>query len=292
MSSIADALKAATARLTAGGVPEARLEARVLAGEAFGLSREALLARDDQTARAEDLARFDDFVARRIAGEPTARLLGRQEFWSLEFGLGPETLIPRGDSETIVEAALASISDRAVPLRLIDFGTGSGCLLLALLSELPNATGLGIDASAETLEVAARNAKRLGLASRASFQRGDWGHGLAGPFDLIVSNPPYIRDGDIAGLATEVARFEPRRALAGGADGLDCYRALASDLSRLLAPGGQAVLEIGQGQADEVEMIMAAAGLTPADRRADLAGIVRALRFTRKKTSEFVGSSR
>lgn len=281
MSSIAAALKAAAARLTAAGVPEPRLESRVLAGEAFGLSREALLARGDQAARPEDLARLGDLVARRIAGEPTARLLGRQEFWSLEFGLGPETLIPRADSETIVEAALAGIPDRAAPLRLVDFGTGSGCLLLALLSELPNATGLGIDASAETLAVAARNAERLGLAARAGFQLGDWGRGLRGPFDLIVGNPPYIRDGEIAALAPEVARFEPRRALAGGADGLACYRALAPDIARLLAPGGVAVLEIGQGQAAEVEAILAAAGLRPAGRRADLAGIDRGLSFTR-----------
>ncbi len=278
---ITEALRDAAARLTAAGVAQARLESRVLAGDAFGLSRESLLARGDQTARPEDLARLSDLVARRIGGEPTARLLGRQEFWSLEFGLGPETLIPRADSETIVEAALAAIADRDAPLRLVDFGTGSGCLLLALLSELPNAQGLGIDASGETLAVAARNAERLGLAARAEFCPGDWGQGLSGPFDLIVSNPPYIRDGDIAGLATEVARFEPRRALAGGADGLDCYRALAPDIARLLKTGGQAVMEIGQGQVDEVDAIMAAAGLKPAGCRADLAGIVRALSFTR-----------
>jgi release factor glutamine methyltransferase len=278
---IAEALRAAAARLAAAGMSEARLESRVLVGAAFGLAREALLARGDQAARPEDLARLDDLVARRIGGEPTARLLGRQEFWSLDLGLGPETLIPRADSETIVEAALAAIADRAAPLRLLDFGTGSGCLLLALLSELPQATGLGIDASAATLAVAAANAERLGLAARAAFRLGDWGRGLSGPFDLIVSNPPYIRDGDIAGLAPEVARFEPRRALAGGDDGLACYRALAPDLARLLAPGGRAVLEIGQGQADEVEAILAAAGLTPAGRRADLAGIDRALSVTR-----------
>lgn len=278
---LAEALRAAAARLTAAGLPAARLDSRVLAGEAFGLSRESLLARDDQRLRPEDLARLDDLVARRIAGEPTARLLGRQEFWSLEFALGPDTLIPRADSETVVEAALAGVTDRAAPLRLIDFGTGSGCLLLALLSELPKATGLGIDASAETLAVAARNAERLGLAARAAFQLGDWGQGLSGPFDLIVSNPPYIRDGEIAGLAPEVARFEPRRALAGGADGLDCYRALAPDIARLLAPGGLAVLEVGQGQADAVEAILAATGLKPASRRADLAGIDRAISFTR-----------
>jgi len=278
---VAEALRAAAARLTAAGLPAARLESRVLAGEAFGLSRESLLTRDDQTARPEDLARLDELVARRIGGEPTARLLGRQEFWSLEFGLGPDTLIPRADSETIVEAALAGIQDHDAPLRLVDFGTGSGCLLLALLSELPNATGLGIDASAEALAVASRNAERLRLAGRAAFRLGDWGQGLSGPFDLIVSNPPYIRDGDIAGLATEVARFEPRRALAGGSDGLDCYRALAPDIAGLLASGGLAVLEIGQGQADAVEAILAAAGLKLAGRRPDLAGIDRAISFTR-----------
>jgi release factor glutamine methyltransferase len=278
---VAEAVRAAAARLSAAGVPEARLESRVLAGEAFGLPREALLARGDQAARPEDMTRLDELVARRSGGEPTARLLGRQEFWSLEFGLGPETLIPRADSETIIELALAGIPDRAAPVRIVDFGTGSGCLLLALLSELPQAAGLGVDINAETLAVAARNAERLGLAGRASFQLGDWGRGLPGPFDLVVSNPPYIRDSDIAGLAKEVAGFEPRRALAGGADGLDCYRALAPVFARILAEGGLAVLEIGQGQADEVEAIMAAAGLTAAGRRADLAGIERGLSFTR-----------
>lgn len=280
---IAEVMRAAAMKLAAAGVPEPRLEARVMAAAAFRLSREALIARDGDLAPAGGVARLTSLVARRIAGEPAARILGRQEFWSLEFGLGPETLIPRADSETVVEAALAGLeesgADRAVPLRLLDFGTGTGCLLLALLSELPAAQGLGVDASDGALAVAAANAERLGFAARASFRLGDWGKGLAGPFDLIVSNPPYIRDGEIAGLAVEVARFEPRRALAGGADGLDCYRALAPDVARLLAPGGLAVLEIGQGQADDVTAIMASAGLRPAGRRADLAGIARALAF-------------
>ncbi|HEY4136268.1 MAG TPA: peptide chain release factor N(5)-glutamine methyltransferase [Alphaproteobacteria bacterium] len=280
-ATIGAALKAAAARLAAGGVAEARLEARVLAGAALDLSREALLTRDGQPAAPDGLARLDALVARRIVGEPTARLLGRQEFWSLDFGLGPETLIPRADSETIIEAALAGIPDRAAPLRVLDFGTGSGCLLLALLSELPAARGLGVDASAATLAVATSNAERLGLAARAEFRQGDWGAGLAGPFDVIVSNPPYIPDADIAGLAPEVARFEPRRALAGGDDGLDCYRALAPHVARLVAADGVAVFEIGQGQADDVQRIMEAAGLRPAGRRADLAGIARALSFTR-----------
>ncbi len=281
MTTIAEALREAAVKLAAANVPEPRFEARLLAGAAFGLSREQMMARDGETASAAGLTKLTDFIARRAAGEPAQRLLGRQEFWSLEFGLGPETLIPRADSETIVESALAGIPDKSAPLRLIDFGTGTGCLLLALLSELPNASGLGIDASQGALDVAAANAENLGFATRARFQRGDWGQGLAGPFDLIVSNPPYIRDGDIDSLAPEVARFEPRRALAGGPDGLDCYRALAPDIARLLVPGGLAVLEIGQGQADEVEAIFTASGLRAAGRRADLAGIDRALSFRR-----------
>lgn len=282
MTTIADALRDAAAKLTAAGVAEPRFEARLLAGAAFALSREQLIARDLEAAPAEGLVRLANFLARRIGGEPAQRLLGHQEFWSLDFGLGPETLIPRADSETIVESALAAIPDKTAPLRLIDFGTGTGCLLLALLSELPNAIGLGVDISDGALNVAAENAGRLGFVSRARFRRGAWGEGLTAPVDLIVSNPPYIRDGDIEALAPEVARFEPRRALAGGPDGLDCYRALAPDIARLLAPGGLAVLEIGQGQADEVEAIMAAAGLAAAGRRADLAGIDRALSFRRR----------
>lgn len=281
MTSIADALRDAAAKLAAAGVTEPRFEARLLAGAAFDLSREQMLARDGETAPAAGLAKLGEFIARRAAGEPAQRLLGHQEFWSLDFGLGPETLIPRADSETIVEAALAAMADKAAPLHIADFGTGTGCLLLALLSELPNAKGLGIDASENALAVAAANAGRLGFATRARFYLGDWGQGLTAPFDLIVSNPPYIRDGDIAGLAPEVARFEPRRALAGGPDGLDCYRALAPHVARLLKSGGLAVLEIGQGQADEVEAIFTAAGLAAAGRRADLAGIERALSFRR-----------
>jgi release factor glutamine methyltransferase len=191
--------------------------------------------------------------------------------------VSPAVLIPRPDSETVVEAALSLIGDRSARLRLLDLGTGSGCLLLALLSELRGATGLGTDASEAALALARANATRLGLAPRAAFGCGHWGQALAGPFDLIVSNPPYVAQADWAALQPEIREFEPRAALLAGLDGLAAYRELAPDLARLLAPDGSACLEIGAGQADAVATILHSCGLRLAGRRRDLAGIERCL---------------
>lgn len=278
MTTVDEALAQAVARLGAASIAEPRLDARVLAGAALGLSREALLAHGEAAIAPEAAARLADYVARRAAGEPVARILGRKEFWSLDFEVSADTLIPRPETETLIEAALGTVSDRQAPLRVLDLGSGTGCLLLALLSELPNAQGVGLDISAGAVELAARNAARLGLATRATFLRGDFAtEPKVRHFDIILSNPPYIPDGDIAGLAIEVARYEPRRALAGGSDGLAAYRLLAPQLVRLLAPTGRGFLEIGAGQADDVTAIMTAAGLTVAARHSDLAGIVRCL---------------
>jgi release factor glutamine methyltransferase len=218
--------------------------------------------------------------ARRLAREPVARILGRKEFWGLPFKLNGETLVPRPETETVVEAALAAIDDedrRSHALRIADLGTGSGALLLALLSELPSACGIGTDFSAGALGCARDNAAVLGLAARAAFVACDYASALAGPIDLLVANPPYVARDDIAALPGEVRDFDPRRALDGGPDGLDGYRAIAADARRLLAPAGVLVLELGFGQLSAVTSLLPAAGLAPAAMRQDLAGVVRAL---------------
>jgi release factor glutamine methyltransferase len=279
MTSVDQTLGLAAAQLSAAGVPEPRFEARVLAAAALGLTREAMLAHGDAVVDAAGAARLVDYVARRAAGEPTARILGRKEFWSLEFEVTADTLVPRPESETLVEAALASATERGAALSVLDLGTGTGCLLLALLSELPNARGVGVDLNPGAVAVAARNAAQLGLADRAAFTCGDFATmpPTDQQFDMVLSNPPYIPDGDIVGLSREVACFEPHMALAGGTDGLASYRVLAARLSRLLAPNGAAFLEIGQGQERSVERLMAGAELAVAAEFRDLAGIVRCL---------------
>jgi release factor glutamine methyltransferase len=218
--------------------------------------------------------------ARRLAREPVARLLGRKEFWGLPLKVNAETLLPRPETETVVEAALTAIDGtnrRARALRVADLGTGSGALLLALLSELPNAFGVGTDISFAALRCARDNATALGLSARASFVACDYGSALRGPVDILVSNPPYVARADIAGLQAEVRDFDPRRALDGGPDGLDGYRAIASHAAPLLAPDGILVLELGHGQLGPVTSIFAPAGLAPVAPRYDLAGIARAL---------------
>jgi release factor glutamine methyltransferase len=276
-ATVAAALAEATRRLAAGGIDGARLDARLLLAHALGLTPDEILAHRGARLSAANAAAFECLVGRRLAREPVARIRGRREFWSLEFQLGPDTLDPRPDSETVVEAALALVADRQGPRRILDLGTGTGCLLLALLAELPQARGIGVDIAQGALVVAAANARRLGLAGRAGFLCGDWGAGIAGTFDLVVTNPPYVPDADIAGLEPEVRAHDPRRALAGGTDGLAAYRAIAVELPRLLAPGGHGVLEVGAGQAEAVAAVMAAAGLARQATRSDLAGMARAV---------------
>ena len=274
---IASTLDAAARRLGARGVATPRLDARLLVAHALGLRPEALLARPQGRVEAGAAAAVEGLVGRRAVGEPVARLVGRREFWSLPFALGPDVLDPRPDSETVVEAALAGIADRRAELRILDLGTGTGCLLLALLSELPSASGLGIDRCARACRVAADNAAALGLAGRAAFQAGDWGAGIEGRFNLIVTNPPYIESGRIDSLAPEVALHDPRLALDGGPDGLDAYRALVGGLPGLLAPRGRAAIEIGAGQRGAVAAILRARGLIIVERRKDLSGTIRCI---------------
>jgi release factor glutamine methyltransferase len=263
--------------LRQAGIEDVRSEALLLLAKATGRTRVDLVAGRQADLGPAEQAALAELARRRGQREPMAYILGEREFWSLPFLVNPAVLIPRPDSETVVEAALKEIRDRSAPLRLLDLGTGSGCLLLALLSELPAATGLGIDASEAALALARANAVRLDLARRAAFACGHWGQALAGPFDLIVSNPPYVGEGDWAALQPEVRDFEPQAALLAGPDGLAAYRALAPDLARLLAPGASACLEIGFGQGDAVAAILRSCGLEVAGRRRDLAGIERCL---------------
>jgi len=266
---VREALAAAAARLR-GVSATPRLDAELLMAHALGAGREAmLLGRLDASAPAA----FDALVERRLGHEPVAYITGRRAFWTIELEVGPGVLIPRPDSETLIEAALAHFG-AAGPARILDLGTGPGTLLLAALDQWPGATGLGIDASEAALDFARRNAARLGLAGRAAFRRGDWGEGLDERFDLILANPPYVEAG--ARLAPELTRWEPAAGLYGGADGLDAYRRLAPQLAPLLAPGGIVCLEIGSGQEAAARGLLEMRGFTIASR-SDLGGNVRAL---------------
>jgi len=264
-------------RLRGAAIEAPRLEARRLLAHVLGTTEEALL-RDPRAAVPADKARhFAALLARRVAHEPFAYLTGRVGFWTLDLEVSPATLIPRADSETLVEAALAACPDKEAALRVLDLGTGTGALLLAVLSEFPAASGVGIDLKPAAAALAARNAARLGLAARARFLAGDWAAAVRGPFDLILCNPPYIESAAIPALMPEVARHEPASALDGGADGLVAYRRIIADLPRLLAPRGVAVLELGAGQQAAVEALGRGAVLTPEACSADLGGVPRAL---------------
>lgn len=275
------ARRALAARFKSGRIDSAELDARMLVGAALGLDLTGVIAAASRPLTSEESIRLEDFARRRLSGEPIARILGLKEFWGLPLTLSAATLVPRPDTETVVELALQVLRaapDRGRRLRIADIGTGSGAILLALLSELSEACGFGTDISVAALRTASTNAARLGLARRAMFVACDYAAALSDPFDLIVSNPPYVRSAEIADLAIEVRDHDPRRALDGGADGLDAYRALVPQAARLLARGGALVVEVGQGQSEEVEGLMTAAGLTPQrPPKADLAGIRRAL---------------
>jgi release factor glutamine methyltransferase len=272
-ATVGQALRRGAVVLRSAGIENPAREARLLLASALVCSMTDLLR--DPAAQL-DLTLYEVLLGRRAAREPMAQIVGRQGFWSLDFLVSTATLIPRPDSETIVEAALALPS----PARVLDLGTGTGCLLLSVLHERPAAFGVGVDLSLAAAALARRNADCLGLAARSAFLCGDWAEALNGRFDLILSNPPYIDGSAIAGLMPEIARYEPRLALNGGHDGLDCYRSIVRRLPALLAPGGAAVLELGIGQGSAVAALGRSAGLI-ARFRPDLAGIDRAIVLTR-----------
>jgi release factor glutamine methyltransferase len=275
-----------TARLRANTIDSAELDARILIGAVLGLDLTGVIAAAERRVTAAEAAHLEDTVRRRVAGEPVARIVGVREFWGLPLQLSAATLVPRPDTETVVELALEMLRPSTDPdrrLRIADIGTGSGAILLALLSEWPDAYGVGTDISVPALRTASRNAVHLGLADRTGFVACDYAAALSGALDLIVSNPPYIRSADIAGLSIEVRDYDPLGALDGGTDGLDAYRALIPQAARLLAPGGALVVEAGHGRSGEIEELIDAAGLTcERPPKADLAGIRRAVAGRKK----------
>jgi len=274
------ARRSLTARFKSGGIDSPELDARILVGAALGLDLTGMIAAATRPVTAAEAVRLEDFAGRRLRGEPVARILGSREFWGLPLQLSAATLVPRPDTETVVALALQMLRARpdADRPRIADIGTGSGAILLALLSELPDAMGVGTDISAAALRTASANARNLGLARRAAFVACDYVSALSGPFDLIVSNPPYIRSAEIKDLASEVRDHDPLGALDGGSDGLNAYRALVPQAVRLLARGGTLALEVGHDQGADVEQLMAVAGLTlRGPPRTDLAGIPRAV---------------
>lgn len=278
---IRDGIAEATNRLADAGVEAASREAWLLLGTVLNQDRITLLIRAQDALSSSDQTAFLDLIERRIRREPAAQIIGEKEFWSLPFSVSKDVLCPRPDSETLVALTLELLkarlqtSDRSP--RILDLGTGSGCLVLALLSELPKAEAVGVDRSIEALAIAKANGERLGLSSRMTWLAADWGNALSGSFDLIISNPPYIETGEWPHLAPEIKLYEPKNALIAGEDGLNAYRQLAPDVARLLAPSGIACFEHGLGQGDEVARIMAEVGLRCIERRQDLAGIGRCL---------------
>jgi release factor glutamine methyltransferase len=276
---VAQVRRALTQQFRDAGIESPELDARVLIGHALGLDHAGLISAAAQPISAADVERVESFVRRRLAGEPVARIIGTREFWGLPFIVTPDVLVPRPETETVVETALALISpDRTTSPRILDIATGSGAILLALLSALPNARGAGTDIDRQALRVARRNAAQLGLADRANFIASNFGSALSGRFDVVVSNPPYIATSEIARLDRDVRDHDPRLALDGGPDGLSAYRSITADAVRLLAPGGYLVLEIGRGQENDVARLLTNAELVlVGEPRRDLAGIARVL---------------
>jgi release factor glutamine methyltransferase len=278
-------LRKAAELLRNANIGSPRREARLLLARALGVSADELIS----PRFSVDRPRADDYLElleRRCKREPLAYITGRKEFWSLEFLVSPAVLIPRPESETLIETALRRVPARHQHLRVLDLGTGSGCLLLAFLSERPDALGLGIDRSETALAIAAQNARALALNDRVEFRNSDWVSGLSGLFDIVFANPPYIATDELPHLAPDV-RYEPADALDGGTDGVDAYRQIAAGLPHLLAPLAMLFVEIGQGQAEAVQGVFRAAGFTVDGTVCDLAGIPRCivLRFDQVKQS-------
>tara|TARA_R110002167_G_scaffold366437_2_gene596830 strand:- start:448 stop:1323 length:876 start_codon:yes stop_codon:yes gene_type:complete len=282
MRVIRDALEAAARALEVAGIEGAKAEARALAAFVTGLTPAQIFSRDDTELSDADAAQFDAVIRRRIAGEPAAYIMGVREFWSSPFKVTPATLIPRPDTESVIDLAIQLFADRTPPQQILDIGTGSGCLVLALLDIYADAHGIGTDISVCALSVAAENAMTLGLSNRATMVEGAWSAQQAEPFDLIVSNPPYIPRHDIENLDVTVRDFEPLLALDGGADGLDAYRHVLAEAVDIVTDGGWIVLEVGIDQADTVTEIARNLGLLAGPRQRDIAGIDRALAFHKK----------
>jgi release factor glutamine methyltransferase len=281
---IATLLARATTALSASGIDGAGREARLLLQYISAIPVSTQIAFGERLLEAASIDAFEAILARRCRREPLSHILGYREFWSLRFQVTADTLDPRADSETLVEAVLGELrqcdsTPTDASLSLLDFGTGSGCLLLALLSELPQARGLGIDLNPGAVLVAAANAQQLGLAQRTQIKKGNWDEGVEDTFDIVISNPPYIPSEDLHSLQPEVAQFEPSLALDGGRDGLEAYRKLANAVMRVMKPSGFAAFEIGAGQGPDVVAIMRASGLRHVASKHDLQAFERVLLF-------------
>ena len=256
MTTVAATLRLGADTLAQSDIPDARKDAQRLMAHVLNVDATALLSKHDATVAAKDVANFLAMIDRRMAREPVSRILGCRAFWTSEFAISPDVLDPRPETETLVEAALAAPFSR-----VLDLGTGSGCILISLLQERIMAKGLGTDVSGAALEIAHANAARLGVGDRAEFRESDWFADVDGRFDLIVSNPPYIRADEMAGLDPEVREFDPRSALTDGADGLLAYQTIAAGAAERLSPGGRLLVEIGAMQGEAVGRIFEAAGL-------------------------------
>lgn len=281
MITVGELIKDAANVLEQAGIEDPRREARLLTAIALNKSiTEIFNAFDDQICP-NDAGLVSSAVGRRAIGEPVAYISGEREFWSIPLRVSPATLIPRPDTETLVELAIEQFREKP-PQRILDLGTGTGCLLLALLSEFPDVTGIGVDISDDAIAVANQNAVDTGLSDRCKFTVGDWAGGIDDTFDLIVSNPPYIPSEDIDDLDREVKKYEPLSALDGGVDGLDMYRAILAGLDGVLEPNGHLLLEIGIGQQNDISRIAKESGFRLLTKRDDVSGIVRALMFYKK----------
>lgn len=279
-ASVSEALQLIAQTFRAAGIDDADVDARVLAGHALHLDRARLVSQSDRVLEAREVNAISGLAARRLKREPVSRILGRKEFWSLALAITPDVLVPRPETETVVEGALDFVVRnglRMEKLRILDIGTGSGALLVALLNELPNATGIGTDISRAALEAAQINVAQFGFESRSSLIACDMAAGVQGQFDLVVSNPPYIARGQIASLAPEVRDYDPMMALDGGDDGLTAYRSISADAKRILAQGGRLFVEMGAGQEPAVRELFTNAGLVVGIARNDLAGTPRVL---------------
>jgi release factor glutamine methyltransferase len=288
------ALRRKIAERLRGSADNPALDARLLVAHALRRDPVTIPLVDDEPVAAGEEARATCYAGRRLTGEPVARIIGTKEFWGRDFLLSPETLVPRPDTETVVEAVLAFVEagpGRQAPLAIVDLGTGTGAILLSLLDELPQARGLALDRSEGAVRTARTNAEKFGLGGRTGFVVGNWTTGLSGPFDVVVANPPYIESDAIAGLPVDVRRHDPHLALDGGKDGLEAYRLIISDLPRILAPGGAAFLEMGRGQGPELAKIAEKAGFST-KLRADLAGIDRVAVLTADRVNRRAQSGR
>jgi release factor glutamine methyltransferase len=274
---LGDLLADAAKKLEESSVDDARREARLIAQFAFDIGLEKILGQPEWTPTAEALETFTNALARRSGREPLSQIVGMKEFWGLDFRVTCDTLTPRPDTETLVEAVLEAFPDTKAPLRILDLGLGTGCLLLSLLSEYSNGTGTGVDISPSALKVAQENADRLTLKDRVDLRLGNWFEPVRGEFDIIVSNPPYITPAEMAILQPEVSKYEPELALIGGEDGLACYRLIIGKAQAHLCPGGVVFLEVGAGQAAQVIEIGKKTGFKVLEVRCDLAGIERCI---------------